>query len=98
MDSLAQKPQKLFIASMQQVESGIGEDPIIRPIKVIDAMLMDIARRIAEAVVIGRQLCEVVEPREKVVVCESPRPRGFAYGQEVHNRPAGNLRNLIWHW
>jgi len=72
MDRLGEKTQKLLVSHMQQIETGIEEHPVHRPVIVVDAMLVNVAGCVPVAVIVGGKLRQVVEPRQKLSSLSRP--------------------------
>ncbi|MCY1300728.1 hypothetical protein D9M70_503050 [compost metagenome] len=61
MNDLTEEAKELFSASIKELEATVVEDPIALPVIVIEAMLVDVTRRVFIATVGRWELLKIVQ-------------------------------------
>ncbi|MNR30356.1 hypothetical protein D3C85_1478050 [compost metagenome] len=70
----AEKPEKCLSAPIEEVESGVAEDPVIVPVIVVIAMLPNVADGVFVATVRGGKGFKLIQPTQKLNIIELPIP------------------------
>jgi hypothetical protein len=86
MHCLAEEPKELTVWRPEEVESLVGEHPVVFPVAPVDAVLVDISSCVAHAAVVRRHSGEIIETREKVILGKPTGPIDAGGGDEVNNR------------
>lgn len=91
-----QELQQNLIWSAREVKARIGKDPGVRPVLVVEPVLLDVRasiRVLADAVVGRWQIIEVVQPVQEAHLVEPSRPRAPVGADEVEDVAARDLRD-----